>query len=433
MLLYVMLKVSMSKLLSELLSANEPLFSVGLQQLERASSYPSVDVRLSAEIIGKVHQKKSHLGLDPRDTTGPELYHALLELTKLHDGFLAKRLGAKDPADVADILPRLVKLIYNLDIPKTAWVIKDSTAKRLLKATPPRKAMKYLGYRSIDSMLKREPIHELYGALRFVETPEWQAAFVRKYKRLTPSDFETRPIDIIQLDNKKWGTAASVYVQRQHHNLTHLKELGVILLLPLPVRHLPGASITMLPLLLHYITEIRMYSAFFRLQQVRPDFGDIVTDTLLHDPGKHANIAGHHVHWRIIHRYFGTNTTHHPELFEPHVQPEDLAWRKAEDVLYRIEPALHFWHDMDFVGQRGQPLPVSFNLIDMAVSYVNNLPYGQHAVYHMRDALWNEVYVRYMGQRSLEHQVLAQLNRDVIEPEFAGMFSDIAPERSFLV
>lgn len=424
----------MSKILSELLSAQEPLFSIGLQQLERASGSTSADVRLTAEIIGKTYQKIGELGLDPRDTTGEELYLALLELVKLHDSFLAKRLGAADPTDAADILPRLAKLIYNLDIPKSAWVIKPSTAKQLLKATPPRKVMKQLGYRSIDSMLKREPIGELYGALRFVETPEWQTAFIAKYKKLTPSDFETRTIEIIQLDPKKWGQAAGLHVVRQRHNITHLKELGVILLLPMPLRHLPGVTITVLPLLLHYINEIRMYSAFFRLQQVREGFGRIVADTLQHDPAEHVTMAGHQIHWRVIHRYFGSNAAGHPEQFEPHVQPEDLVWRKAEAILFRIEPALHFWHDVDYVGLRtGEERPVSFNLMDMAVSYLNGLSYKERAVYHLRDALWNEIYARYMGEPALERQVLQQLNRDILEPDFTGAFNDIAPERSFLV
>ena len=46
-------------------------------------------------------------------------------------------------------------------------------------------------------------------------------------------------------------------------------------------------------------------------------------------------MAGSHVHWRVIQRYFGKlENEYHPEIFEPHVQPEDLHWRKAEEALY---------------------------------------------------------------------------------------------------
>lgn len=413
----------MSKVLSELLGAQEPFFSIALQQLEQASGNESVDVRLSAEIMGKVRQKTRELGLDPKDTTAEELYHALLGLAKKHDAFLARRIGAKDASDVRDILPRMKTFMEQLDIPKSVWVLKASVAKRLLKTTPPKRTMKQLGYRSIDSMLKREPTGELYAALRFAETPEWLERFVQKYKKLSPSDFETRTIEFIQLDPKKWGDIANTFVAKNRHNLTHLKEMGVIVILPLPVRQLPGVTITVLPLLLHYVNEIRFYSAFFKLQQVQPRFGHILADTIAQDPGEHANMAGNKLHWRIIGRHFGSvPREQHPEIFEPHLQPEDLAWRKAEEVLYRIEPALHFWHDMDYVAlQDGALPPVSFNLVDVAVSYVNQLQYGQQSVYHFRQSLTTEVYTRYLQRRALEMQVLKQLDSRVPQPDFEAL------------
>ena len=38
-------------------------------------------------------------------------------------------------------------------------------------------------------------------------------------------------------------------------------------------------------------------------------------------------------------------------------------------------------------------------------------------MYHFRESLWNEIFVRYMGQKTLERQVLEQLDNDMIEPE----------------
>lgn len=413
-----MLMLTMARVLSELLGASEPLFSISLQQLERATGHSSTDVRLTAELVGKVHLKMRELGLDPSDTTGQELYTALLNLVAKHDEFLVLRLGGQDPADVADLLPRLVAAVERLDIPKSAWVIKHSVAKRLLKSTPPRRVMKLLGYRSIDSMLKRESVSQIFAALRFVEAEEWLEAFIKKYQRLTCNDFETRPIDIIQLEADRWGPVASQYLREQHHNLVHLKELGVIAVLPLPIERLPGVTITVLPLLLHYIGEIRLYSAWFKLHQVRPDFGRVVAHTLLYDPTHHARMAGQHVHWRIIQRHYGRqDAQYHPDIFEPHLQPEDLRWRKAEDLLYRLEPALYFWYDLDFVGAAFPHRPVSFNLMDLAVSYVNRLPYRQQAIHHFQQALWNEIYLRYFGHKALEKQVLDQLETAMIAPD----------------
>lgn len=411
----------MTKVLSELLDAEEPLFGMAIKRLEQASGNNSVDVRLTAEIIGKVHMKMRALGLDPRDTTGRELYRALFNLVKKHDEFLAARIGADDPTDVKKVLPRIKEVAEALDIPKRAWLLKHSVAKRLLKANPPKKVMKQLGYRSVDSMTKRVSVGEIFGAIRLLETTEWNHKFIATYKSLKPTDFEIRNIEIIHLDEKKWGNSAQLFVKNKRHNIAHLKELGVVLILPMPVTRMPGITITALPLLLHYINEIRLYSSFFKMQQVRADFSRILIDTLISDPGKHAEIGGQHVHWRVIHKHFGTKTEQHPDIFEPHVEPEDLTWRKTEEILYRLEPALHFWHDMDYVAVEFDGRPISFNLMDVAVSYVNDLPYGFQSIHHFRDSLWNELYLRYLSEQSLEKQVLKQLDNEMIVPEILAI------------
>lgn len=405
-----MLKVIMTRVLSELLGAGEPMFTIAMRQLERASGNQSIDVKLTADIIARSHAGMRALGLDPRDTTGRELYSALMSLIALHDTFLAQRLGAEDPTDTADIIHRIRIAAENVHMPHKAWVMKHSVAKRLLKATPPRKVMKALHYRSIDSMVKRESIDELFIAIRLVESEKWQQAFVAKYHMLQPLDFEVRNIDIITLDATKWAPIVEPYVQTHRHNLTHLKELGVIALLPLPVKHLSGITISLFPRVLHYINEIRLYSAFFKLQQVRPGFGDIIAETINNDPGEHVNVAGSPLHWRIVHRHFAKRDEVLPEVFEPHIRMEDLEWRRAEAILFELEPALQFWHEMDFVGVARDGEAVSFNIMDMAANYVNRLDYRNRSVMHMKHALWSEISLRYIAQPMLERQVVSQLD-----------------------
>lgn len=382
---------------------------MAIKQLEHVSGNPSVDVRLTAEIVGKVHIKMRSLGLDPRDTTGAELYQALYNLVRQHDLFLANRIGIDDPEDVQAVLLRISETVAALDIPKQAWVLKASVAKRLIKQTPPKHVMKQLGYRSVDSMIKRESIHELYAGMRFLESQDWLDKFITRYKDLRPSDFDTRPIEIVNMSVAKWGESAMAFVQHNRHNITHLKEIGVVAILPLPVNKIPGITIISLPLVLHYINEIRVYSSFFKSRQTRADFAKIVIDTLISDPGKHATVAGQHIHWRVIHRHFGSEQSRSKDVFEPHVDPDDLIWRKTEETLYRLEPALHFWFDIEYVGVMFGDRAVSFNLMDMAVSYVNKAAYGQQSVTHMRDSIWNEIYLRYVREQAVEKHVMKQI------------------------
>ena len=73
----------MTKIISDLLGTSEPLFSINLEQLERAAGRPNVDIRLTAEMVAKAQRKARELGLDPTDTTALELYHAMINLTQI--------------------------------------------------------------------------------------------------------------------------------------------------------------------------------------------------------------------------------------------------------------------------------------------------------------------------------------------------------------
>lgn len=410
----------MSRVLASVLGLNEASFAAVLRDLEKACGHPGVDVRFLAEMTSTVHQKIRQLGMDPKDTTGRELYHALQALVATHDRFLASNMGAKDPSDVADMLPRITEFVNQLNMPRSCWAIKPVVLKRLLKTTPPKKAMKQLGYRSIDSMLKRESVSEVLTAAHIMETKQWQERFVKKYKTLKPGDFEVKEIEVLLCNAKRWGDAATSFVKKEHRNVTHLKELGVVMVLPLPIDTMRGLTVTLLPLILHFVSEIRFYSALFKLRQVQPNFGELFVAVLLNNETKVAEIAGHPLPWQIVSKHFGRKKGLHPAVFEPHVQPEDLYYRKAESILYWVEPALKFWEHLDYVAAVYDDQVVPLGLLDNAVSYCNELEYGQHSLGHVREGLWDELLIRYMSQETLEQKVIDDLGHDALEMPMVG-------------
>ena len=73
----------MSRFLQLLLDAQEPMFSKGLATLEKTTGHSGVDIRLIADVTEKAHQIMRKLNLDVRDTTGRELYGALIATVKL--------------------------------------------------------------------------------------------------------------------------------------------------------------------------------------------------------------------------------------------------------------------------------------------------------------------------------------------------------------
>jgi hypothetical protein len=186
--------------------------------------------------------------------------------------------------------------------------------------------MKALGYRSLDSMIKHENVSHIYAAAALVESASWQRTFREQYAKLQPSDFEQRALTVGFPKTKRWVALAEQHIAAAKHNIMCFKELGAVTILPLP-HHIDGLAITTMLLALHNMNDVRTYGSFIKLQQVKPDFGKTVEYTSYGEPMTAAELAGQPVPWRVIQRYYGRmQKGEHPEVFEPHVQPEDLAW-----------------------------------------------------------------------------------------------------------
>lgn len=406
----------MTRVLSELLGAKEPGFRLGLRQLEQAGGAPNEDIRLSAEISQAVHRALNELGLDAHDTTGPELYNALLERVKQDDVVMRELLGLRPGDD--DVSLRVQRLLTKLEAPKKVFALKSSVAKRLLKKTPPKKAMKQLGYRSVDSMLKHEPVALIYGAAMITESPTWHKQLLQCYKQLAPADFESRDVAVLAPANKRWDTLSTGYVADVKHNILTFKELGAVVLLPLPAHAVEGAALAVTLLGVHAINDVRITSTYLKLHQVRPDFGSVLVKAARSEPYTQASLLGQVLPWRLVHRYFArTPEAYNPDLFEPHVQPEDLHWRPAEHLLAALHDRLEFWEHSAYLGLLDHGEPVSLNLTDVVLNFCNKLPYEQRIVHYLRDHLWHELMMRYLHQDSLEQAVEEQLGGELVSVE----------------
>lgn len=405
----------MTRFLRYGLGAQEPLFSQSIRQLEQAAGLPSADIRLTSEITRALQQKITELGLDPTDTTGPELYAALQLRLQKDEGVVRQTLGVSADADSAAVLSRVRQFLERHDMPKSSFALKASVAKRMLKKKPPKTAMKRLGYRSVDSMLKHESPALLYAAALMSESTSWHRAFREQYAKLTPSDFESRKMTLLLPQTKRWQKLTEGFIEESRHNILAFRELGAVVVLPLQEK-VDGLAITTLLLILEEMNAIRTFSSFAKLQQVRPNFGRIMQDASVNEPLTSATLAGQVVPWRTIQRYYAKfKEAYHPELFEPHVQPEDLAWYHGEEALGRLEPSLRFWENTAMLALLHEDEPVSLNVLDVALGYSNHLQFGERIVHFFRDTLWHELMVRYLHQENLEAAVHQQLSKELAD------------------
>lgn len=363
----------------------------------------------------QVRAKVIELGLDPDDTTGPELYGALQGRLRQDERGVRGALGLDEDAEPADVLSAVEKFLNSHKATGTCFALKATAAKRLLKKKIPKATMKRLGYRSVDSMLKHEPVAAIYAGAVVSESASWHKVFREQYAKLQPSDFEQRKIAVIHPKSKRWVALSDGFVNTSRHNIMSFKELGAIVVLPLSSR-VDGLAITSLLLTLHYMNDIRTYSSFAKLQQVKPAFGKMIRESATSEPMTSANLAGQQVPWKVIQRYYGRiKAGFHPEVFEPHVQPEDLSWHDAEAVLAGLHPALEFWSNTQYVCMLHDNEPVSFNILDVALSYCNHLPFTDRIVHFAREHLWHELMSRYLHQENLEAAVHQQLSRELVD------------------
>jgi hypothetical protein len=264
-------------------------------------------------------------------------------------------------------------------------------------------------------MLKHEQPAAIVAAAWMVESQSWQKQMLEQYRKLKSSDFEIRTIGIVCPDTKRWESFAESLVGQNKHTVIGVKELGSLVLLPLPSIQPPAATTVTLLLALHAINDIRTASTFLKLCQVKRDFGKLVETIVVDEPSLSADVVDRPIPWQIIQRYYARfKSRFREEIFAPHVQQDDFTWHPVEHMLSQIEPSLEFWHNTTTLSLLHNHEPVSLNIIDVALNYCNQLPYKNRIVQYFQHSLWHELLIRYLKHDAVEQTVLAGLHAELV-------------------
>lgn len=310
----------MTKVIANLLGEGDAEFSRLINRLESLTGLPGEDLKLTSDIAAKVRLVRRQLDLG--DTTkSKEVYQALQHTLALHDSFLAKKLHIAKASEAPEQIKRLVA---RLKINKKVWVLRGSVAKRMMQENPPKKLMKQLKHRSAESMLKHEDIGELFAGMHYLESEAWLQTFAKGFKKLGPSDFESRELKVVVLSGKPWSGLSKSRTSPKRHSVLAVSELGIVALSPLPDKHLPGITTTLLAIVLGYINELRSNSAAIKLHQMSAGFGKKLIDVLNGDPMVMASMAGQELGWPTLYRHFGRVGVGAQSIFDPHLHSEDF-------------------------------------------------------------------------------------------------------------
>lgn len=347
----------------------------------------------------RMHEKFGELGVDAHD--GYEVIaSALLEKIR------------KDAQQVEAVFSGrpLGKMLCEYAYTPTTFVLKEEAFARLILKNPPAQVMQVLGYSDAGTMLERENIYEIGAALRFVEGSTWlNEIFFKEYEALTPNDFEERAVQVIEL-GARWEEAVRTFVQKKYHNVSHLKELGVIFILPADMTY-EGHRMRTVLLVLHYLNEVVFYGKLFARVAKQEGFSQNIISLLRGDVLENKEAVRPN-EWLIVQRYLAKENKEDWRLTSARINPEALHWRKAERMfagLKQVDPALvslSFWGDCSWLGdyfkkQDATQELLSLNVIDQSMSLVKERE-GLKYVYHHQEALWNAIFSAFFGEHRLE-------------------------------
>lgn len=405
----------MTRVLAALLGIQSPHFLLGLQELEQRTGRKNTDIRLSAEVLQAARQKLLLLGLDPDDTTGHELYAVLGQRLQADEQRLISRLTE---TGIAEPLTQLSRLLNTYLQPIRCYALKPSAARKLLKANAPKRTMKLLGYRSVDSLLKHESAAALCAVAWQVESSAWAKKQLNSYAKLQATDFEMRQLSIETITSKRWSAVTEALPAGR--GVLCVKEQGAVVVLPQePARYSVIAAVV---LSLHAANDIRATSTYLKLHQMQPNFGAAVQRGVTGHTVVGTQLLGRPLAWQTVQQYFarlGQGVSR--DVFEPFISAEEFVWHGVERILADLEPGFMFWSGSSYVAHQDQQgHVVSLNIVDTVLSHANGLPYAAHCIEQFRHELTTELSVRYMLDERMRESVIGQLQRQfATEPALA--------------
>jgi len=402
--------------IAKILRADKDTIRLLEEKLGASTGKKEVMAKIVEENETAIRNRLDFLGLG-RKINAKQVYDALLSKIEADNDVLFRALGSPSASLPSD-WQRVLEMAQNITGQPEGFFLKKEKAIEFLINQPPQKILQVLNYKSAKEMLAKEDIFEIFSALRFVEGSDWlNEKFFKQYESLKPSDFEKRKIKVLALP-ERWAAIAENFIKHKYHNISHLKELGVIYVIPLFLE-VSGETLRNFSLILHYFNEVKFYSDLFeKFSNDVNSFAQNLISLLRGDiiDKRLPQVSLEKTQWLIIQRYLAKDDENDWRLFEPHISPEALHWERAEKMLVKAGQLLNnfsadlaFWQDLNWVGDYFQTEPgidvlVSFNLIDMAMSLVKEKELIKY-LYHHQEALWNKIFCEYFGEEKMEELI----------------------------
>jgi len=414
-----------TKKLAKLLRTSEDVILSLEKKMEKITKNKGVISKIVQDNNFKIRKKLIELGFGknkkPFNAKAEDVYEALIKKVEKDDKILLKYFYKPDFSTTTGCRS-LINTAKELAGSPVGFYLKESVAKKLLKLNPPRKILTSLGYgNDIDKMLEKENLFEIFAALRFIEDSEWlNNTFFEPYKDLKKDDFEKREIKVMALP-EKWGGIGKEFLGKKLHHMSHLKELGLVFIIPVK-KQVKGEILYLFFMTLHYIYETDWHARLFESYSKNKNFAAQMIGALkvgvTSDPLPNHNKMS----WRIVPKYLAKKDVNDPRLAEPHISPEAWHYTKAAKVIQKFAKRfeisdLDFWNELDTAGEyfpfnhSKKKVLISFDLFDNGIALLQKAGFESKYLYHQQEALWNEIFIQYMGEDMLDKIMMENLHK----------------------
>jgi len=370
----------MTRILREIIGGREPTFSNRIKELEDLTGRRTLDIELTADMLAKLSDATKKLKLDPFDTTPEEIYAALKLRAMEHDQLLRDSYHNE--------LVEMIRKINHHEHVSEIPVIKQSTLRSIIGDIPPKKVMACLGYRSVNSLLKRADLEQVLVGAFILESVTWHRTFSKKLKQCKVSDITLDKPKVIIIDEK-------FVKDLQHpHNLPYVQFAGLIGVsgvlsknqcgwLEIAARAADG---------LFYVHQRGVYLKLFRFQT--SILKKIVEISYLNSLSV-TKVSTIRVSWASVYSYINRNLGSIVFTDESAVDKSDFKWSGPVELLRNVHHLLDFWKETRITAKPTNSKPVSLNVSDIAFNALHGLSYEQRSYGHLARQTLDELLSRY--------------------------------------
>lgn len=398
----------MANLLAKALNMPEISLNKLTGELEGLSGYPSEDARLISELVTKNCSKITDLGLDPRDTRSYELYQALLIAFGQTSQAFGRAIGEQSNENLKTRYERIDRILNGFGEGEV-WALKRTAVKKLLQAHPPRRLMKHLKYRSVDSLLKREDALQLFLAGQWVESTRWQRLVMKAYVELPAKDFETRKPHLSVLPVRFWSG-----LETKRPLVIGQPEIALVAVWPNQLAK-DMTSLGVIVLSLSRLADLYSWSVALDRHHLESGFGKVASQIWKQSLPTALAIAGRPIRWRSLCFHYGPRPPEGSgtgDFENAWLNSDRLANFKFAHSLSRLHILLNWWAGNEyllFTDSKGKV--VSLNIADVAVNHARSAPFARQALGEAQASLYDELINRYLWHAGVSNFVSEQILR----------------------